>query len=306
MADANLPTHLVGFSERAAEWLVRAGVSVAAVLVVTWGTARLYRMTVHRFRDAVERKSLERADPGSHEEVRKRMLTLSGILRKAGTAAIWVIGGTIALKQTGVDIAPILAGAGIIGLAVGFGAQSLVRDVISGFFIILEDQIRVGDVAAINGTTGVVEEINLRTIVLRDLAGVVHTFPNGNVTTVANMTKDWSAAILDIGVAYGEDTDEVAGVMAEVAEALRADPDWRDRVIEPLEVLGVDAFADSAVVVKARLKTRPMQQWAVGREYRRRLKKAFDERGIEIPFPHTTIAWGKASGPFRPQAPRPG
>jgi len=295
----DLQAHLTRFSERAVDWLLTSGVAIVVVLVLTYVAARLYRLTIKRIRAAIEQKALDNGDHRALEELLKRTATLSGILDKAGAVTIWMVGGTIVLKQSGIAVMPILAGVGIIGLAVGFGAQSLVRDVISGFFIILEDQIRLGDVAAINGTTGHVEEINLRTIVLRDLSGTVHHFPNGTITTVANMTKDWSAMVFNIGVAYKEDTDNVARIMVDVAEQMCADGEFKEMILEPLELLGVDAFEDSAVIIKARLKTRPMQQWSVGREYRRRLKKALDEKKIEIPFPHRTIYWGGASDAFR-------
>src|SRR3990170_1689252 len=204
----------------------------------------------------------------------------------------------VSLDQIGLNVTPILAGAGIVGLAVGFGAQNLVRDVISGFFMVLENQVRVGDVAIVNGTGGLVEAITFRTILLRDLSGVVHVFPNGTVSTLANMSKEWSAYLMDIGVAYKEDTDHVVAVMRRVAEELRQDPVLGPLILEPIEIFGVDNFADSGVIIKARLKTRPIQQWTVGREYRRRLKKAFDAEGIEFPSPQHSIRVGEASKPL--------
>jgi small conductance mechanosensitive channel len=163
---------------------------------------------------------------------------------------------------------------------------------------VLEDQVRVGDVAIVNGTAGVVEAITFRTIALRDLAGVVHIFPNGTINTLSNMTKEWSGYVMDIGVAYKEDTDQVVAVMRRVAEELCQDPVLGPTILEPIEIFGVDNFADSAVIIKARLKTRPIEQWNVGREYRRRLKKAFDAEGIEIPFPQRSISVGEASKPL--------
>jgi len=228
----------------------------------------------------------------------KRVKTLIGLLKTIGLTLLWVVAVVMSLDQIGLDITPILASAGIAGLAVGFGAQNLVRDVINGFFMILENQVRVGDVAVVNGTGGLVEAISFRTITLRDLSGTVHIFPNGTVTTLANMTKGWSAYVLDIGVAYKEDTDRVVSVMKEVAKDLQEDPEIGPKILEPIEILGVDKFGESEVVIKARLKTIPIQQWTVGREYRRRLKKAFDEKGIEIPFPHRTLYMGEASHPF--------
>jgi small conductance mechanosensitive channel len=176
-----------------------------------------------------------------------------------------------------------------------------VRDVISGFFLIMENQVRLGDVAIINGKGGLVEAIRLRTVVLRGLDGTVHIIPNGNITELSNMTKDFSFALLDIGVAYKEDTDRVVEVLKEVGAALQNDPGYAGNILGPLEVLGVDKFDDSAVIIKVRMKTVPIQQWAVGRELRRRIKKAFDQRGIEIPFPHVSVCFGEASKPFAVQ-----
>lgn len=234
-------------------------------------------------------------------EMGKRIDTLLGILRSMIKIIAWLMIGMLFLRKIGIDIAPILAGAGIAGLALGFGAQELVRDFISGFFMLLENQIRAGDVAIVNGTGGLVEHVGLRTIVLRDLSGVVHVFQNGKINSLSNMTKNWSGMVLDIGIAYKEDTDKVVEVIREVAEELRADPDFQHKILEPIEIFGVDQFADSAVIIKARFKTKPIEQWAVGREYRRRLKKAFDKQGIEIPFPHRTVYWGEEINPLQLQ-----
>jgi small conductance mechanosensitive channel len=228
----------------------------------------------------------------------KRVKTLTGLLRTICLTLVWVVGIVMSLDQIGLDITPILAGAGIVGLAVGFGAQNLVRDIINGFFVILENQVRVGDVAIVNGTGGLVEAISFRTITLRDLSGTVHIFPHGTVTTLANMTKGWSATVMNIGVAYKEDTDRVAEIMREVGKDLQQDEQIGGKILEPIEILGVDAFGESAVEIKVRIKTLPIEQWGVGREYRRRLKKAFDRENIEIPFPHRTLYMGEASPPW--------
>jgi len=196
------------------------------------------------------------------------------------------------LSQLGIDISPLLAGAGVVGLAIGFGAQTLVKDVITGAFILFEDTVNVGDVATINGTGGLVEGMTIRTIRLRDLSGTVHTIPFGSINAISNLTKDYSYYLLDIGVAYRENTDEVLSVMRAVFEDLRQDAAYSSFIIGDFEVLGVDRFADSAVYVRARIKTIPIKQWDVGREYNRRLKLKFDELGIEIPFPHHTIYFG--------------
>jgi moderate conductance mechanosensitive channel len=222
-----------------------------------------------------------------------RIRTLMNVLWTIVAGLVWFTAVLTILGQVGVNVTPILASAGVVGLAVGFGAQNLVKDFVSGFFLILENQIRVGDVAIINGTGGLVETITFRTIVLRDQAAVVHVFPNGSINTLSNMTKDWSAYVIDIGVAYKEDTDRVIEVMRRVAGELQADPQFGSAMLEPIEIIGVDGFSDSAVIIKARLKTLPIKQWMVGREYRRRLKKAFDAEKIEFPLPHRTLALGE-------------
>jgi small conductance mechanosensitive channel len=220
------------------------------------------------------------------------------LIKQALLLALWLTFGLVILKEFGVEVAPILASAGVVGLAVGFGAQNLVRDVIAGFFIILENQIRVGDVAIVNGTGGLVEHINFRTTVLRDLAGVVHIFPNGSISTLSNLTTEWSAYVFDIGVAYGEDTDQVVEIIREVGRTMREDIKFGRSILEDIDIFGVDKFADSAVIIKGRIKTKPIKQWEVGREFLRRIKYAFDANDIEIPFPHRSIYFGENSKPF--------
>ena len=276
--------------------MVEASLRILLITIVAYVAVRAIRFGLIKFEHVLltwrEREDKERI---ANE---KRVKTLTGMLRTICLTLVWVIGIVMSLDQIGLDITPILAGAGIVGLAVGFGAQNLVRDIINGFFMILENQIRVGDVGVVNGTGGLVEAISFRTITLRDQSGTVHIFPNGTVTTLANMTKDWSAYVMDIGVAYKEDTDRVVEVMREVGEDLRNDQQVGRKMLEPIEILGVDAFGESEVVIKARIKTLPIEQWSVGREYRRRLKKAFDREKIEIPFPHRTLYMGEASPPW--------
>ncbi len=271
--------------------LLILGVTYLALLSLRFGFKKLETGFLHWL-------EIQEEDRLSTE---KRIKTLTGLLRTIVLTFVWVVSTIMILEQIGLDITPILAGAGIVGLAVGFGAQNLVRDVINGFFMILENQIRIGDVAVVNGTGGLVEAISFRTITLRDLSGTVHIFPNGTVTTLANMTKEWSAYVMDIGVGYKEDTDRVVEVMKGVGQDLQQDPQLGKKILEPIEILGVDAFGESEVTIKARIKTRPIEQWAVGREYRRRLKKAFDRENIEIPFPHRTLYMGEASSPFQIQ-----
>jgi len=265
-----------------------------AALVTTFIAGRMVRLARHQIVEMMRRHA-----DGGEEELEKRAATIGRLLRKTLAVLIWVVAILMALREAGFDVMPLLAGAGVAGIALGFGAQSLVRDVISGLFLIIENQIRVNDVVMINGVGGLVEEINLRTTVLRGMDGTVHIFPNGSIQTLANLTREYSYYVFDMGVAYKEDTDRVAQVMKEVAEELRQDPEYAPFILEPLEVLGVDKFADSAVIIKARIKTKPIKQWMVGRELNRRFKKKFDELGIEIPFPHRTIYWGEASKPFR-------
>jgi len=275
---------------------LEAGLRILLIGIVAYGAMRALKFGLGKLEQVLltwrEREDKERV---ANE---KRVKTLTGLLRTICLTLVWVVGIVMSLDQIGLDITPILAGAGIVGLAVGFGAQNLVRDVINGFFVILENQVRVGDVAIVNGTGGLVEAISFRTITLRDLSGTVHIFPHGTVTTMANMTKGWSASVMNIGVAYKEDTDRVAEIMREVGKDLQQDEQFGKKMLEPIEILGVDAFGESAVEIKVRIKTLPIEQWGVGREYRRRLKKAFDQENIEIPFPHRTLYMGEASPPW--------
>ena len=280
------------------EWIITELPGILILIVATLIVLKVYKSFIKQLRKVIIKK-YEKKQDNKALETEKRVETLINILQSVGRIIIWAIFIMILLKKLGVDIGPILAGAGILGLAVGFGAQELVRDIISGFFMLLENQIRSGDVAIINGTGGLVEKIELRTTTLRDFTGTTHIFQNGKINTISNMTMEWSAVVFDIGVAYKEDTDEVVSIMKEVGEDLQNDPDFKENIIEPLEVFGVDQFADSAVIIKARIKTKPIMQWSVGREYRRRLKKAFDEKGIEIPFPHTTVYWGERINPLK-------
>jgi small conductance mechanosensitive channel len=280
------------------DWSVAELPSILILIVVLLIVLRVLKFGVKRLKKMLVRRSghHQELDP---REIEKRVDTLMGILHGVGKVIVWVLFLMIILKKFGIDIGPLLAGAGILGLAVGFGAQELVRDIITGFFILLENQIRTGDVAIINGTGGLVESIELRTVTLRDFSGVVHIVQNGKINTLSNMTKEWSAMVFDIGVAYKENTDEVVEVIRQVGNELEKDEVFGPKINEPIEIFGVDQFGDSAVVIKARFKTKPIEQWSVGREFRRRLKYAFDEKGIEIPFPHTTVYWGEKINPLQ-------
>lgn len=276
------------------ETIIGSSLRILLTIILLWVVMRFVRVLLGR----LEKRLLVTEGGELPSESQKRAETIVRLLRQAAIIMLWLTGVLMVLRELGVEIGPILASAGIAGLAIGFGAQNLVRDVISGFFLIVENQVRVGDVAIVNGTGGLVEAVNFRTLILRDLSGVVHVFPNGTINTLSNMTLDWSAYVFDIGVAYKEDVDEVIAVMKEVGEDMRGDEYFGPLLLEDIEIFGVDAFADSAVVIKGRLKTKPIKQWEVGREYRRRLKKAFDRERIEIPFPHRSIYFGEESKPF--------
>ena len=265
--------------------ILGAALTIALVLVIS---VVIWEVTS----SAIERTLSGTHPDGSPREASGRAKTLLPLLRRAILIGLIVFSGLIILSELGIDIAPLLAGAGVVGLAIGFGSQALVRDVITGLFILIEDTVAVGDVVTAGGHTGVVEDLSIRTIRLRDLTGAVHVVPFGDVTTVVNLTKDYSYALIDVGIGYREDTDEVTEVIRSVADEMQADPEWSDRFLEPIEIMGVDQLADSAVVIRTRIKTPPVKQWGVKREFQRRLKKRFDAENIEIPFPHTTLYFG--------------
>ena len=274
------------YLQKILDWLLKSGIHILLILIFALIALKVSKILSKRLVHLVVRQKED-------VEFQKRTQTLVSIVWHAASLGILLIAAMMVLKEFGVEIGPMLAAAGIVGLAVGFGAQSLVKDVISGFFILLEDQIRVGDVVQIAGKGGLVEKINLKTTILRDLSGNVHYVPNGQIDVVTNMTKEFSRYVFDIGVAYREDVDEVMEVIKEVDEELRNDPAFKDDILEPIEIMGLDQFANSAVIIKARTTTKPIQQWRVGREFNRRLKKKFDERKIEIPFPHVTLYMGR-------------
>ncbi len=281
--------------EQLTTWLFTQGLRVVLIGLLAYFTVRIAGLGINHFEEIVRLRAGDNADK---IELVERVHTISGLVTNAVNILVWSAASLMMLQELGVNIAPLLTGAGIAGLAVGFGAQNLVRDVISGFFFILEDQVHVGDVVEVNGTSGLVEAVKLRTLVLRDLSGTVHVVPNGEITTLSNKTKEFSYAVLDIGVAYKEDTDHVSAVLHDVGADLESDPGFSDSILASLEILGVSEFGDSAVVIKIRIKTRPLKQWMIGRELRRRIKKAFDAESIEIPFPHMSLYFGEASKPF--------
>lgn len=280
------------FLESSILWITTSGLRVLFVAACTIIAIYLSSTAIKRLETVLINKSYD------SPEREKRVRTLIGMLRKTIKISAVIVAAVIILNELGVDIRPIITAAGIGGLALGFGAQSLVRDVISGFFILLEDQIRVGDIVSLNKTSGEVVSISLRTTILRDLTGTVHVFPNGAINSLSNMTKDWSRYIIDLGISYNEDVDYIMGVLKNIGDELLADPAFNQYILEPLEIMGVDNFGPSEVIIKMAITTLPLKQWCVGRELRRRIKKKFDELGIEIPFPHTTVYWGKESQPF--------
>lgn len=222
-----------------------------------------------------------------------RVQTLLPIARNVANCVILTLLGITFISELGINIMPLLAGAGVIGFAVGFGAQTFIKDLITGFIIIFEDLVQVGDVVIVGGKGGLVEKITIRKIQLRGLDGVVYTVPYSEITVIENMTKEYSYYLFNIGVAYRESPDEVIDVLKSIGKEMQEDENYKEKILEPIEILGVDGFADSAVMIKARIKTLPIKQWEIGREFNRRMKYRFDELGIEIPFPHQTLYFGQ-------------
>ncbi len=275
-----------GASQAVQIWLASHGLRILGIVVSTFVLLKIATLLTEQTHAFFRRR-------GTDPEYQKRSGTLSGVIHWILRVVILAVAVFMVLGELGLKLGPILGTAGIVGLAVGFGAQSLVQDVISGFFILLEDQVRVGDVVEIAGKSGLVEKVNLRMVILRDLSGSVHFIRNGKIDIVTNMTKEFSYYVFDVGVAYREDVDEVIGVLKAIDDEMRQDPNFKNDILAPLDVMGLDSFGDSAIVIKARTKTRPIKQWRIGREFNRRMKKKFDELGIDIPFPHRTIYFGK-------------
>lgn len=270
------------------EWqgLAVTALHVVLILVLTWLALGLSRKALGRLRRHMQQ------DLGDLERL-KRLDTLERVFRYVATVIITLVGVMLVLSEVGISIAPILATAGVLGIAIGFGAQSLVKDYFNGFFLLLENQVRQGDVVEVAGKGGLVEEMTLRYIRLRDYEGTVHYVPNGTIDSVSNRSRGFAFALIDIGVAYREDLDEVYAVMREVAAAMRADPELGAKIEEDLDIAGVDNWADSAVVIRCRFKVKPLEQWNVRRAFLYRLKNAFDAAGIEIPYPHLTLYAGQ-------------
>jgi small conductance mechanosensitive channel len=277
---------LQAHGDRLWTWLLTSGVRIVLILVIAVILYRLVRLLTGRLNSFLQglTQSWER---------QKRAQTLSHLVRTIATTVLLLVTIMLILGEVGVNLIPIVAAAGVGGLAVGFGAQNLVRDVITGFFILLEDQIRVGDVVKVGDKSGLVEHISLRVLTLRDFDGSVHLIPHGTITTVTNMTKDFSYAVLDISIPAREDVDEVMNVLAEVGAELRADPQFASSILEDLEIVGIDDFTAAQMTVKMRIKTQPIKQWQIARELRRRLKKALDARQAELSSPQLPLTHDK-------------
>jgi len=281
------------------EWaeLAQSAWRVAIVVLIAWMALALAHRLVNAIKAYVARN-------GRDGERRKRVETLARAFRHTISMIVVIVAGMSVLSEVGISIAPILATAGVAGIAVGFGAQTLIKDYLSGFFLLLENQVRQGDVVEIAGKGGLVEEVTLRYVRLRDYEGNVHYVPNGTITTVTNFSRVFAFAVIDVGVPHRQDLDNVFEVMQAVAEALRHDAAYGPRILGEFELAGVDKWAESAIVIRGRFKVLPLEQWGVRREYLRRLKKAFDARGIETPYPHLAFyPGGRAPGvPLSPLA----
>ena len=260
---------------------------ITLIIVIGWVALAFSHKLIRTFRIYISNSMVD-------AEEMKRVATLGRVFRYAASVIISLVTSILVLAELGVSVAPILGAAGVVGVAVGFGAQSLVKDYFSGFFLLLENQIRQGDVVNAGGKAGVVEVITLRYVRMRDYDGNVHFVPNGSITTVTNMTRGFAFAVVDVGVAYRESVDQALDVMRTVGAELRADPLFQRKILDEVEIVGVESWAASAVILRCRFKVAPIEQWGVRREYLRRLKYAFDAAAIEIPFPHLTVYPGQA------------
>jgi len=264
--------------------VIGKSVTVAIILLMAFVAWEGLNLAIGRYLDGIDDNIKGAA----------RARTLLPLMRTTAAIVILLLTVLVVLSEIGVNIGPLLAGAGVFGLAIGFGSQKLVQDVITGLFILIEDTLAIGDVVRFDSDhAGTVEALSIRSVCLRDLAGNVHTLPFSEVKTILNMTKDWSYYALDVGVGYRENVDHVITVLKEIGDDLKADPEFGVHMLESIDVLGLDQFGDSAVIIKARIKTKPLQQWIVGREFNRRMKERFDAENIEIPFPHQTIYFGE-------------
>ncbi|CAG1009330.1 Small-conductance mechanosensitive channel [Burkholderiales bacterium] len=257
---------------------------VLLILLLAFLALRIVPRLLAKLREAVE-KHQDSAEDG------RRLQTLTRVVRYAFNVAVAVVTVLLILGEFGVSVAPMLGAAGIVGIALGFGAQSLVKDYFSGFFLLLENQIRVGDIVEASGKSGVVEELTLRYLRLRDYSGNVHYIPNGTISVVTNMSLGYANAVFDLGVAYAENLDRVIAVIETVGKEVQQDPRFASLILDDLEIAGVEQLAESSVVIRGRIRTVPLEQFNVRREFLRRIKLAFDREGIEIPFPHRKLVY---------------
>jgi small conductance mechanosensitive channel len=269
-------------------WLTTSGIKIIGILI---GLVILSQMS--RWIAKWMEKFVYEKDPLQASEAKKRAHTLGNILRHAFLIIITFVAVLMILGELEIQLGPLLATAGIGAIAIGFGAQSLVKDVISGFFIILENQYRIGDVIEVAGVSGLVESVSLRKTVLRDLQGKVHTIPNGEIKVVSNFSKEWSRSVLDLGISYRDDIDQIVDLLIQIGKEMGSEEPYKSAILEPLQVLGVEKFDESQMVIRMMVKTAPLKQWEVGRELRRRIKIRFDEKGIQLPFPHRVLIWGE-------------
>jgi small conductance mechanosensitive channel len=298
------------FEATESEWLASTAdfvfarpLKIVVVVVLAWVANRVLRRAIKRFTRRI-------ADPASHERVRRvarrapaglldtgeysirsaaRAQTLAFVLRSVGSFAIWTLALLTILGELGINLGPVIAGAGIAGVALGFGAQSLVKDFLSGIFMLIEDQYGVGDIVDLGEATGTVEAVTLRTTKLRSVDGTVWHIPNGQIQRVGNMSQQWARALLDVQVAYGTDTDRAQSIIKDVADGLWREGAWQGRILEEPEVWGIETLGADGIAIRLVVKTSPSEQFTVMRELRRRLKAAFDEEGIEIPYPQRTV-----------------
>ena len=273
------------FRQEALDWLGSGGIRIAIAVIAFWAVRQFGNMVIRRI---VQRSVRANAYTSKHEE-QQRENTLVSITDSILRAAVWFIAGLVILEELGVDLGPFIAGASIFGVALGFGAQSLIKDFTSGIFIILENQYRVGDIVTIANTTGRVVSVNIRDTVLRDLDGHVHYIPNGSIEVATNMTMEYSGINLNIGVSYDTDIDKVQKIIDDIGQDMATDPDWQEHFINPIRFVRVQNFGDSAVELKVLGRVKPAMQWRAAGEFRRRIKTAFDKHQIEIPFPQRVI-----------------
>lgn len=265
----------------ASGWAVTA-LRIVVIVAVAWIGTSVLQGLIRRFRERIAQRMED-------SEAIKRAETLGRVFRYLVAVVMSLMAGVLVLSEIGISVAPILGAAGVVGLAVGFGAQSLVKDYFTGFFLLLENQIRQGDVVKLGEHSGLVEEVTLRYVRLRDYDGQVHFVPNGQIGAVVNLSRGYAQAVIDVGVAYREDLDRVMAVMLQVAQELRKDDSYRERILDEFELAGVERWDESAVILRGRFRVAPLAQWDVRREYLRRLKAAFDQHGIEIPFPQLAL-----------------